>query len=126
MKYTPENIQVLEPNQVFVFGSNMAGEHVGGAAKIALEKFGAVHGLGEGYAGQSYAFPTLDSHYKKRSLNDLINSRSKLYQHAKDHPEKRYLVTKVGLGIAGFTLDEMRSVFTHEKPENVILPKEFS
>lgn len=30
-KFTPENIQELNENQVFVFGSNMDGNHAGGA-----------------------------------------------------------------------------------------------
>ena len=42
MEYTPENIMQLKPNEIFVFGSNTLGQHYGGAAKIAHEKFGAV------------------------------------------------------------------------------------
>lgn len=44
MKYTPENIQELGQDEVFVFGSNLAGMHLGGAAKTAVERFGAVMG----------------------------------------------------------------------------------
>lgn len=32
MKYTPENITHLEPDDIFVFGSNLEGNHAGGAA----------------------------------------------------------------------------------------------
>lgn len=39
--FTPENITKLKQNEVFVFGSNKAGNHVGGAARVAVEKFGA-------------------------------------------------------------------------------------
>lgn len=39
---TPENIQELSENQIFVFGSNMNGNHAGGAARLAVEKFGAI------------------------------------------------------------------------------------
>lgn len=39
--FTPENISKLKQNEVFVFGSNKAGNHVGGAARVAVEKFGA-------------------------------------------------------------------------------------
>lgn len=41
---TPENIQELKENQIFVFGSNMNGNHAGGAARLAVEKFGAIMG----------------------------------------------------------------------------------
>lgn len=53
--FTPENISKLKQNEVFVFGSNKAGNHVGGAARVAVEKFGAIMGHGEGLQGQSYA-----------------------------------------------------------------------
>lgn len=56
--YTPENINSLKPNEVFVFGSNLAGHHDGGAARAAVKKFGAIMGQGVGLQGQSYAIPT--------------------------------------------------------------------
>lgn len=59
MKYTPENITSLKEDEVFVFGSNLAGIHGGGAAKVAYQKFGAVMGQGVGIQGQSYAIPTM-------------------------------------------------------------------
>ena len=39
-------IDVLEKNEIFVFGSNLAGRHLGGAAKAAYNKFGAKWGVG--------------------------------------------------------------------------------
>lgn len=59
LRYTPENITHLGKDEVFVFGSNLAGNHAGGAARIAHEKFGAVMGRGVGLQGQSYAIPTM-------------------------------------------------------------------
>ena len=47
-RYTPERITELKANEIFVFGSNLAGAHAGGAARIAMEKFGAVWGQGVG------------------------------------------------------------------------------
>ena len=37
-------ITQLEPNQIFVFGSNTQGRHGKGAALTAKNKFGAVYG----------------------------------------------------------------------------------
>lgn len=54
-RITPEKIQKLTENEIFVFGSNMNGNHAGGAARLAVEKFGAVMGEAEGLQGQSYA-----------------------------------------------------------------------
>ena len=58
-RFTPNHIDSLKPNQVFVFGSNSAGAHYGGAARTAVQKFGAIMGQGEGLQGQSYAIPTM-------------------------------------------------------------------
>ena len=43
-KFSPNYIESLEENEVFVFGSNLDGYHIGGAARIAKERFGAVWG----------------------------------------------------------------------------------
>ena len=59
MQYTPDRITSLKPNEIFVFGSNLLGHHMGGAARIALEKFGAIYGQGVGLQGNSYAIPTM-------------------------------------------------------------------
>ena len=53
--FTPEFITELKTDEIFVFGSNLAGMHGGGAAYVAFKKFGAVMGCGVGLRGQSYA-----------------------------------------------------------------------
>jgi hypothetical protein len=53
MKFTPENIDELPDDGVFVFGSNTDGDHCGGAALVALKRFGAVNGQAEGPQGRS-------------------------------------------------------------------------
>ncbi len=58
--YSNDNITHLEPNEIFVFGSNLQGYHGAGAARMALDKFGAVWGQGVGLQGQSYAIPTME------------------------------------------------------------------
>ena len=40
--FTPDYIDMLLPNQIFVFGSNALGYHTGGASGTARKKFGAV------------------------------------------------------------------------------------
>ena len=119
---TPKKIESLKENEIFVFGSNLNGNHAGGAAKQAQESFGAINGIGEGIMGQSYAFPTLDKKMKKVSEVSLYSNKNKLYEYAKENPTKTFLVTKVGCGIAGFTEDEMKKIFKGDKPKNVILP----
>ena len=57
--YTPERISELKENEIFVFGSNLAGAHGGGAARLAYNRFGAVWGEGVGLHGKTYAIPTM-------------------------------------------------------------------
>lgn len=118
-----DKIVSLKPNQIFVFGSNLAGEHMGGAARQAKESFGAVEGIGEGLTGQCYAFPTLEDStwgLGQRSRRDLEESRDKLYDYCEENPEKEFLMTAVGTGIAGYSPEYMKSLFT-DPPKNLTL-----
>ena len=120
-EYTSERIIRLEPNEIFVFGSNLAGAHGGGAARIALDCFGAVWGQGVGLQGQSYAIPTMQGGVEtiKPYVDEFIDF-------ARQHPELKFLVTRIGCGIAGFRDEEIAPLFTAAiEVKNVILPKEF-
>lgn len=118
---TNRYINHLEPDEVFVFGSNLAGAHGGGAAATAHMNFGAVWGQGVGLQGQSYAIPTMQGGVEtiKPYVDDFI-------KFALEHPEKRFLVTPIGCGIAGFTPEEIAPLF-HDAVnlENVSLPESF-
>ena len=97
------------------------GSHGGGAARLAYNRFGAIWGQGVGLQGQSYAIPTMQGGVEtiKPYVNDFI-------RFAKAHPEKKFLVTKIGCGIAGFTIDEIAPLFYHAIDcKNVVLPREF-
>lgn len=117
-------ITELKPNQIFVFGSNLAGKHLGGAAMQAREQFGAVEGIGEGLTGQCYAFPTLDRRFNKIIKAELLLHIIRLYGTCADHPNKEFLLTAVGTGIAGFDVPFIKSLFTNV-PKNLVLPDEF-
>ena len=121
MKNTPDNITELSPNSYFVFGSNLAGHHAGGAALYAKEHFGAEEGVGEGFTGQCYAFPTLTKELKERDHLDLKESVRRLSHCAVENPDKVFLLTRVGTGIAGYSPDYMASLFKGA-PANIILP----
>ena len=58
-RVTPYMMRELALNEIFVFGSNLQGEHMGGAARIANTDFGAEWGVGVGRTGQCYAIPTM-------------------------------------------------------------------
>lgn len=126
-KLTPDNIQELTENQIFVFGSNMNGNHAGGAARLAVEKFGAVMGQAEGIQGQSYAIPTLDKDMQKVTEEELITYLGNFREFAEEHPEKEFLLTAIGTGIAGFDTNYMAYMILRANlPDNVTLPKEFT
>lgn len=122
MNFTPENISELEPNQVFVFGSNLAGEHVGGAAKVAREKFGAEWGVGEGMTGRCYAFPTLTEDLDQIPHWKLEKHIDNFFKTALDNPDKEFILTKVGCGIANYPEKYMKALFV-DSPKNVIKPE---
>ena len=123
---TPENIQELKENQIFVFGSNMNGNHAGGAARLAVEKFGAIMGQAEGIQGQSYAIPTLDKDMQKVTEEELVVFLGNFGNYANEHSEKEFLLTAIGTGIAGFDASYMAyMVLRANLPDNVTLPKEF-
>lgn len=120
-RYTPERITELKANEVFVFGSNLSGYHGGGAARIAMEKFGAIWGQGVGLQGQSYGIPTMQGGVEtiKPYVDEFIGF-------AKAHPELTFLVTRIGCGIAGFRDDEIAPLFAEAiAVENIILPQSF-
>jgi hypothetical protein len=112
----------LQPHERFVFGSNLGGHHYGGAAAQAYSDFGAQWGVAEGITGSSYAFPTLDAELKQMPMHRLKVARDKLYGTAIAHPELTFLLTKVGCGIAGYSEDEMRELFS-DAPTNVRKPE---
>ena len=115
---TPNFITRLEPNEVFVFGSNLQGMHAGGAARVALEHFGAVPGQGVGLQGQSYAIPTMQG-----DVDTIQPYVDEFIDFAKRHPELTFLVTRIGCGIAGFTDGEIAPLFTQaHNVDNIILP----
>lgn len=121
MEYTPDNITSLGRDEVFVFGSNLAGIHAGGAARVALERFGAVMGQGVGMQGQSYAIPTMQGGVDtiKPYVDDFINL-------AREWDQTTFYVTRIGCGIAGFKDSEIAPLFAEAmKLYNVRLPKSF-
>ena len=120
-EYTPERIAALQPNEIFVFGSNLAGAHAGGAAWLAHNRFGAVWGQGVGLQGQSYAIPTMQG-----GVETIAPYVDEFIEFAKSHRELKFFVTRIGCGIASFTPAEIAPLFEMAiDVDNIILPKDF-
>lgn len=120
-EYTPQFITSLGKNEIFVFGSNLAGAHAGGAAHIAHKFFGAQWGIGVGLQGNSYAIPTMQG-----GVETIAPYVDEFIAFAQQHRELKFWVTRIGCGIAGFTDDEIAPLFAQAYHlENIILPREF-
>jgi hypothetical protein len=120
-EYTPERISELKKNEIFVFGSNLAGSHGGGAARLAYDRFGAIWGQGVGLQGQCYAIPTM--HGGVDAIQPYVDE---FIEFAFIHYEYKFLVTPIGCGIAGFRAEEIAPLFEEAiNLPNVILPKSF-
>ena len=120
-RFTPDFIQRLNPNEIFVFGSNLGGIHGGGAARIAAQKFGAVFGQGVGLQGQSYAIPTMQG-----GPETIAPYVDEFIDFAKENPEMTFFVTRIGCGIAGFKDAEIAPLFKNALGvDNIILPRVF-
>jgi hypothetical protein len=120
--FTPERITSLRADEVFVFGSNLAGMHGGGAAYAAFKKFGAIWGRGVGLQGQSYAIPTMQGGVEtiKPYVDEFIDF-------AKAHPDLFFYVTRIGCGIAGFADAEIAPLFAAARAvPNICLPESFA
>lgn len=110
-------ITTLEPNEMFVFGSNLQGEHYGGAARQAHQSFGAIWGVGVGIQGNSYAIPTMAI-----GLENIALYIKQFINYAKLTPDKTYYVTPIGTGIAGYSTEEMGEIWSrYTLPTNIKL-----
>ena len=82
--------------------------------------FGAVWGQGEGLQGRSYAIPTMEG------VENMEAAIGRFARFAEEHPEYRFLVTRVGCGIAGYSVEEVAPLFKGcVGLENVALPTDF-
>lgn len=120
-RVSPQWITTLAADEIFVFGSNLEGLHGGGAALLAYERFGAIWGQGTGLQGKSYGIPTMHG-----GIDVIAPYVDEFIAFAREHKELKFLVTEIGCGIAGFTVDEMAPLFKDAiDEENIYLPQRF-
>lgn len=147
MKYwTGEQITKLEPNYIFVFGSNPEGRHGAGAARTALQ-FGAKYGIGRGLQGQTYALVTKNlkegfvekladgtiktypkAGYRSISKEDLIENIKEFYDYAEQNKHLKFFVVYKAdnKNLNGYSSKELYEMLTTQKiPDNVYLHSSF-
>lgn len=124
-------ITELKPNQIFVFGSNTpAGISGAGTAKIAVDKYGAKYGVGEGRTGQCYALPTvgeLRAPRPSRTLDEIAESVESFYGYVTEHPELEFLVAyrNDNYNLCGYSSEQLAACFVARRalleiPDNVV------
>lgn len=105
-------------NAIFVFGSNLGGHHGAGAARYALMHKGAILGKAVGIQGESYGIPTKF----KNTTNTLYIKVIEVYidnfiKYAKDNPDTKFQVTRIGCGLAGLKDKDIAPLF-RRSPKN--------
>jgi hypothetical protein len=110
-----------QPDLIFVFGSNLQGIHGAGAAKHAVEKHGAIYGIGVGMQGDSYAIPSKDEHIQTLPLDVIYQYAAQFTEFAVRNPDKKFFITRIGCGLAGYTDIQIAPAFVNV-PDNCVLP----
>jgi len=126
MRETPELVKKLNPNEIFVFGSNQSGRHGKGAARTAMG-WGAIYGQAEGLQGRTYGIPTVNASISRSlSVEEIRPYVDRFIAFAKEHPKLIFLVTEIGCGLAGKTVKEIAPLFESAVDiENIFLPARF-
>ena len=121
IEFTPDYISELKDGEIFVFGSNLAGQHGGGAARLAYNQFGAEWGVGVGLTGQSYAISTMHG-----GVDAIAPYVDDFIEFACQNSDMKFYVTRIGCGIAGFRDEEMAPLFRDAlNVSNIVLPESF-
>jgi hypothetical protein len=125
-RISSDRIDSLKENEIFVFGSNLAGKHGKGAAKTAL-KWGAKWGQAKGLQGRTYGIPTKDASVKRvLSVIEIERFVNEFIEFARKSPEKIFLVTEIGCGLAGYKPKEIAPLFMEASEVfNIYLPRRF-
>lgn len=97
-------------NEVFVFGSNLAGIHGAGAAKQAL-KYGARMGHGVGFKGRTYGIPTKNHDLETLPLDNIKMYIDRFVKTTLQYPTANFFVTRVGCGLAGYKDTQIAPLF---------------
>lgn len=121
MKFHKDGTQPQNKDAIFVFGSNQAGVHGAGAARAALQHYGARMGVGKGHVGRSYALPTKDHKIESLSLHEIAAHVDDFRLYAMKNPQYEFFMTRIGCVLAGYKDSEIAPMFKNF-PDNIDFP----
>ena len=123
--HVEERVTSLPNGCIFVFGSNARGAHGKGAALDAVKHFGAIYGVGVGYAGKSFAIPTKDAFL--RTLDTVtINHHIQVFKtFVEANPHLTFYLTPIGCGLANYTAADIAPLFLPLRHLDIIFPISF-
>lgn len=98
-------------NKVFVFGSNEAGLHGAGAARVAYKERGAQWGFSYGITGSCFAIPTKDADLITLPLDRIEGYVAGFKSFAAGHRNLIFQVTCIGCGLAGLAHRDIAPMF---------------
>ena len=128
IRVSAKYIDKLSDNEIFVFGSNTQGAHGGGAARTAMN-WGAIYGQAFGLQGKTFAIPTVDyTKSGKMSIETIKEYVDRFLDFAKENKDKKFLVTEIGCGIAGFKVSDIAPLFKEalkDEFDNIYSPQSF-
>lgn len=112
--------------RVFVFGSNLAGRHGLGAARYALDHYGAEYGVGVGPTGNAYAIPTKNGDIDTLPSELVEEYLLEFLEYAEENSDTIFELTPVGCGLSGKSIYWLVGFLKRNYiPSNVLLSPSF-
>lgn len=107
---------------VWVFGSNNAGKHSCGTAKVAHVTFKAKYGEGRGLTGRAYAIATKGEKGAELAIDEIADQVSSFLQFAQSSPRLGFYITR--LTSEAHPEADLAKLFANA-PQNCCLPQEW-
>lgn len=108
---TPPEIEKWTNGDVIVYGS--------GIGKYEDGRFETVYSSRNKYPKKGYPIPTFE-----KTIEEIKNNVAAFIEYAKQHPELRFHVRKVGYDKAGYTVEQIAPLFKEARAvKNILLPK---
>lgn len=134
MKKHKDGTLPKQTSDVWVFGSNDAGIHGAGAAKIARTIYDRPNGANTAYGlytssnlQESYAIATKDEYFNVHSLSYIRPQVDIFISYVIANSRKEFFLTRLGCGLAGYEDEQIAPMFTDLKDSlNLSFPESWA